>query len=211
MYATDLCGISSANSDITIGFPLNYLSTATGYFQSTMGDQPIPTDYMAGIDIDTNFTGATWGDQYVSSASYFLLADYRTQNILRGCDIRMDILLYCRTILNRKLLWAHTPYFLFCGATASSGNNYKRCSRWYARAEASPSAATKYRILIIPNILLLDPVHMEPLFPNPIRSNRALYLSCSMVNVRSRGIWVLRPTVYTHTWQWTIPSFNSSC
>jgi hypothetical protein len=39
-----------------------------------MGDQPIPTDYMTGIDIDTSFTEATWADQYVSSASYFLLA-----------------------------------------------------------------------------------------------------------------------------------------
>jgi hypothetical protein len=45
-----------------------------------MGDQPIPTDYMAGIDIDTNFTGATWGAQYVSSASYFssLIIAHRT-------------------------------------------------------------------------------------------------------------------------------------
>jgi hypothetical protein len=190
VYATDLCGISSANSDITIGFPLNYLSTATGYFLSTMGDQPIPTDYITGIDIDTNFTGATRGDQYVSSASYFLLADYRAQNILRGCDIRMDILLYCRTISNRSLFWARNPPFSSVDQLAC-GNNYKRSSRRYARAEASPSAATKYRILIIPNILLLDPIHMEPLFPNPFRSNRALYLSCGMVNVRPRGIWAL--------------------
>ena len=84
MYATDLCGIKSANSDITIGFPLNYLSTATRYFQSTMGDQPIPTDYMSGIDIDTNFREATWGDQYVRIASYFPFADMVRAEHLAG-------------------------------------------------------------------------------------------------------------------------------
>jgi hypothetical protein len=191
VYATDLCGISSANSDITIGFPLNYLSTATGYFQSTMGDQPIPTDYMAGIDIDTNFTGATWGAQYVSSASYFssLIIAHRTS---------------CGDVTSEWTSFYTVGLFqtgIYSGPILPTSYS----------VEESPSAATKYRILIIPNILLLDPVHMEPLFPNPIRSNRALYLSCSMVNMRSRGIWVLRPSLYTHTWQWALPSFNSSC
>jgi hypothetical protein len=81
--------------------------------------------------------------------------------------------IYSRPVIPPSPLWTNSP----------AGTTIALLASMLERRQAQ---ALQPSILIIPNILLLDPIHMEPLFPNPIRSNRALYLSCGMVNVRPR-------------------------